>query len=263
MTGESVLLVAGAILVAGNLVLGAPAVENLAPNPSLEEQGGWSFWAWAPEGIRATSSPAWDTEVARTGKRSVRTQCPGGGHTGVWDNEHADALIPVDGGKVYRCEVWTKSKVPEDGTLTVRITVGFRDADKRAIEVGTETRTRTFTSETDWTPVDLRVPTPAGARFARIDLLASGAGAAWFDDVLVVASEAATEALSAGGPSVVWGRTPAAPNLDGDMEDPCWRHAALLTGFTKVGGREFPRNQTRAYLLYDDTDLYIGVRCQE
>jgi len=186
LTIHSFLLVVGMIFVVGNPALAGPDATNLAPNPSFEKPGGWSFWAWAPKGVKPTSSPAWDTEVTRTGKRSIRTRCSGGRHTGVWDNEHAGALIPVEGNKVYRCEVWIKSEVAEGKTLTARITVGFRDADERVVEVPAETQTRTFTTHTDWTPVDLRVPVPDGARFARVDLLAMGTGTAWFDDVLVV-----------------------------------------------------------------------------
>jgi len=263
MNNIRIVLTIAAVVAVDRPVMAGAGVRNLAPNPSFEARDGWSFWAWASKGIKATSSPVWDAKVARTGKSSIRTQCPGGSHTGVWDNEHAGAAISVKGGTVYRCEVWVKVEVPEGKRLTARITIGFRDADKGIIKAGKKSQALTFTATADWTRMDLRVPAPARARLARIDLVAVGAGTAWFDDVLVVASEAASQAVSGQGAYVTWPRASVAPSLDGKLDDRCWRQAALLTDFMKVGGREFPRNPTAAYLLYDETALYIGMRCQE
>lgn len=52
-----------------------------------------------------------------------------------------------------------------------------------------------------------------------------------------------------------------APKIDADLSDPAWAKAAVLADFYQVepveGGT--PSQPTRAYVMYDDKNLYIGV----
>jgi hypothetical protein len=52
-----------------------------------------------------------------------------------------------------------------------------------------------------------------------------------------------------------------APEIDGDLSDPAWAKAAVLLEFYQVvpveGGA--PSQQTRAYVMYDEKYLYVGV----
>jgi hypothetical protein len=60
-------------------------------------------------------------------------------------------------------------------------------------------------------------------------------------------------------------RTTWTPEVDGWLNDPCWRKAAPVTDFTQfdpVEGAE-PSEPTTVYLLYDDHALYVGVACND
>ncbi len=52
-----------------------------------------------------------------------------------------------------------------------------------------------------------------------------------------------------------------APIIDGDLSDPAWRNAAIIDDFYQVEPVEGapPSQPTRAYLMYDRKNLYIGV----
>ncbi len=53
--------------------------------------------------------------------------------------------------------------------------------------------------------------------------------------------------------------------LDGDLSDPGWRGAAVLDQFweTQPGDNVPPKVATVAIVAYDDTHLYIGLRCDD
>ncbi len=52
-----------------------------------------------------------------------------------------------------------------------------------------------------------------------------------------------------------------APVIDGDLSDPIWREAAIIEEFYQVDPVEgaAPSQPTRAYIMYDSKNLYIGV----
>jgi Carbohydrate family 9 binding domain-like/F5/8 type C domain len=53
------------------------------------------------------------------------------------------------------------------------------------------------------------------------------------------------------------------PTIDGKLNDPCWKKAKPVTAF-KINETEKPAKfQTIGYILYDDDNLYIGVKCFE
>jgi hypothetical protein len=55
------------------------------------------------------------------------------------------------------------------------------------------------------------------------------------------------------------------PHLDGKLDEPFWAEAALVSGFVQtlpVAGAE-PSQRTEVLLSYDDTDLYVGLRCYD
>lgn len=56
------------------------------------------------------------------------------------------------------------------------------------------------------------------------------------------------------------------PRIDGVLDDACWQKAVEITPFSQKGQEkrlknEFSKDQTRAYLCYDGSNLYIGVKC--
>jgi hypothetical protein len=57
-------------------------------------------------------------------------------------------------------------------------------------------------------------------------------------------------------------RTPAAPVIDGSLDDAVWANAARIDSFHQVNPVEYatPSERTEIYLLYDDDTLYIAAR---
>ena len=55
-----------------------------------------------------------------------------------------------------------------------------------------------------------------------------------------------------------------APVIDGDLNDPVWEKAPVITGFVRnTIGRQFVDKQTVAKLGWDDSNLYVAVTCLE
>ena len=51
--------------------------------------------------------------------------------------------------------------------------------------------------------------------------------------------------------------------LDGRLDDPCWRQCLEMGGFAVVGTHALARAQTHAFLVRDDTHLYVGIRADQ
>ena len=60
-------------------------------------------------------------------------------------------------------------------------------------------------------------------------------------------------------------RTEQPPRLDGDLQDACWQKAVKISNFVLTAGQhgQPAKYPTTAYLLYDDTHLYVAFRCTE
>jgi hypothetical protein len=51
--------------------------------------------------------------------------------------------------------------------------------------------------------------------------------------------------------------------VDGRLDDTAWKGAIKVAGFTISGSQELAAEQTVMKLLYDDSNLYLGVKCAE
>ena len=63
-------------------------------------------------------------------------------------------------------------------------------------------------------------------------------------------------------------KTDVPPEIDGKIDESCWKEAAELKDFTLFKKSPFmktvpAKEQTTGYLLYDDKNLYIAARCFE
>jgi len=54
--------------------------------------------------------------------------------------------------------------------------------------------------------------------------------------------------------------TDSRPEVDGKLDEPCWKNAAK-TGLLKVSGAEPSKSQTAAFILRDVDHLCVGVIC--
>ncbi|MEI8245894.1 MAG: family 16 glycoside hydrolase [Lentisphaerota bacterium] len=53
--------------------------------------------------------------------------------------------------------------------------------------------------------------------------------------------------------------TATAPKMDGSLDDPGWKNAVRLQMVTNNGGN--PVEKTEAFLIYDKSNIYVGIRC--
>jgi len=63
-------------------------------------------------------------------------------------------------------------------------------------------------------------------------------------------------------------RTGTPPVIDAALADPCWQSAVEVSPFVrrgqiKGGKAEFPKDETRAYLCYDESNLYVAFKCAQ
>jgi len=53
------------------------------------------------------------------------------------------------------------------------------------------------------------------------------------------------------------------PDLDGQLDDDCWKSATRLADFMRIDGSAPATDQTEGFIARDDTSLYVAVRCHE
>ena len=71
------------------------------------------------------------------------------------------------------------------------------------------------------------------------------------------------EAQAAAAKTVKAVRTETPPTIDGQLDEPCWDEASVVTNFVLIRTKAPAAEQTTAYVLYDETALYLGFRCSE
>jgi hypothetical protein len=71
------------------------------------------------------------------------------------------------------------------------------------------------------------------------------------DGVIKMATTQAKEALALRG----------SPQVDGKLDDECWRRALPLTGFMPLGESDFAERQTVTRLCRDERCLYVAASC--
>lgn len=64
-------------------------------------------------------------------------------------------------------------------------------------------------------------------------------------------------------PTVKVAKAASAIVCDGNLDKPAWQRPADATGWTSLYLNRRPDVQSEAFLTYDDTNLYLAVRCQE
>ena len=64
-------------------------------------------------------------------------------------------------------------------------------------------------------------------------------------------------------PKVDVTKTSIAPKIDGKLNDECWKNAGRIEKLVSADGLDLADEPTKAYLLWDDENLYIGVKCYD
>ncbi len=83
--------------------------------------------------------------------------------------------------------------------------------------------------------------------------------------VTAVAAAVFAQAPPAAPPPIHIHRAEGAIAVDGNLDDPGWKNAAVIDRFyeTGPGNNTPPKAKTTAYLTYDDRYFYIGIRCED
>jgi len=68
-------------------------------------------------------------------------------------------------------------------------------------------------------------------------------------------------AASAASRTITATRAAVAPVLDGELDDACWQKAKPVTGFLELNSDRPAAFQSSGRVCYDDTHLYIGMKC--
>lgn len=63
--------------------------------------------------------------------------------------------------------------------------------------------------------------------------------------------------------SVVAAKTEKAPEIDGKLDDQCWSQEHMVGALYGQGGEPTEAEPTEVYLVHDDANIYLGVRCTE
>ena len=58
-------------------------------------------------------------------------------------------------------------------------------------------------------------------------------------------------------------RTLTPPTIDGDLSDEVWKNAAIADTFVDGQNGSTVADQTKAYILYDDKNIYVGFYCYD
>ena len=159
-------------------------IENLMPNGGFEEGDpqmsprptGWISDHWS--GDKATFQ--WERSLGHTGNCCVKIECAGYGRS-AWTGS-VSGLKP---NTKYWLSVWVKSedlKPLRDGTSS---TVFFNFS-PIPLQPRPYVHMVSMNGSKDWTKITLEVTSPPKVERGVVNLLISGNGAIWFDDVEVV-----------------------------------------------------------------------------
>jgi len=125
-------------------------------------------------------------------------------------------------------EVWFRNS---DGELIENYRYLFRDSARK------------------WTVFQKMIACPPGAATMDLGVFAEPGGMTWYDDVCII-QPPCTKALFG------------TPSIDGTLDDALWSSAPNLGPFADYLGRAPARADTRAWIAYDDQNLYLAVRCE-
>lgn len=81
--------------------------------------------------------------------------------------------------------------------------------------------------------------------------------------VLLIAYGANCEAENVSRREATATRTTQRPLIDGQLVDDCWQKSKWYTGFTRLNSTEPAAQQTSFAVLFNDDNIYLGIRCNE
>jgi erythromycin esterase len=174
----------GLALAACVLAYAAPSAAQRPLNLHLEQPGlvtpdaPWGWWLSDQQAAPAERQAALDSTVARGGRFSLRVARPAPGGP-AWSGA---TYLPADGlgGKRLRLSGWARTQDLRDGAAALRLeTLG----PGYAILSVDSMPGRGVRGSAGWTRLTLEATVDSAALVLGVGVQASGAGAAWFDDL--------------------------------------------------------------------------------
>ena len=149
--------------------------------------------------------------------------------------------LPVEGG----CTLIFSGCVKTDGVDPGGAGIHFYDSDGTHVGHGPIPCPKT---KEEWQHFTKQINAPETAASMGIALYAREGGTTWYDDVSLLG----TPRLSA---------VRGTPELDGDLQDDCWRTENAVADFVTHDGQRLSKEATRAWVAYDDENLYVAFDC--
>ncbi len=222
------------------------ATPQLLANTGFEEGVGEraAEWGqWPPAGRDEGVGSERDAEVRHSGSYSGRLRVTAADFDGVCTWHHA--AVAVTPGQEIVLSYWSRGEdILGQSGCDVQLRRGVQEI------VGSRAapqRNGTF----DWVHTVHRFVVPEGSDHICVVPVLRGTGTVWFDDIVAYGTPS-VEAMAA-----------LAPEIDGDLSDPCWSARPPLTGFSLADGSGLPRWGTEARVAHDRDHLYIAFRCHK
>ncbi|MFH1905393.1 MAG: sugar-binding protein [bacterium] len=238
--------------------------QNLITNPSFEKPARvkenaaeWPDYYWGytrskEKSFRTESSGPWSCKITEPGKEEK-------GHTGGTTTvirtglPHQGSFTAVS--RIY-IDSYTQGKI-----YSTRLAIQYSDktrkelseflSDKQIKENLHKWKTYTYSFSTD---PDKKIEYIVFCCFVSIKTdLKRFKGTIYFDELELYETV----------PQVCISKTNSAPHIDGKLNDACWDKASALSEFSLTHNAGLAVNKTKAYLLYDENNLYIATQCYE
>ncbi len=215
---------------------------NLLKNGGFEQgEATPASWGRYPGEDKDGNRHLRDTSVFHSGTASgllwsVTPHPPG--KPGMQWNQYG---VAVEGGSTIIASLWIKT----EGVEPIGAGIHFYDADRNHlgfVKIPGPKRAE------EWTYIRQSVPVPREAKTMGFACYAGDEGKTWYDDVAAIGTPNATAVR-------------ATPTLDGKLNEDCWSKDRAITAFAVHTGQKLPTQNPRAWLAYDDSNLYVAFRC--
>jgi len=217
--------------------------DNLVRNGGFEKGGALpAWWRRHPPKDNDRNLHARDTKVFHSGHASARIEW--------WDPIAGKNKAPLQWNR-YGLSVRGGSALIASGFVRTRgvqpAGAGLHFYDAAGNHVGFR-RIPAPADVRDWAPFCAQVPVPERAVKAGFVLYTRQGGVTWYDDVVLL-----------GIPHYDARR--GTPEIDGRLDDPCWRPEAAVSEFIRHDGAGPGKEPTRAWVVYDDAALCVAFDC--
>lgn len=231
---------------------GAAKAQPIAPEVAalydLLENGGFeegaevpAWWSRFPAKDTDGNRHLLDTSEAHSGRSSALIWSVTPHETGKAGFQWNKYGLAVEGGSTLVVSYWIRT----DGAGPIGTGIHFYDRDGN--HVGFE-RQQAPADAREWVYVRKEVPVPRVASKMGLALYAQDEVKTWYDDVALLGTPT-TEAVRG------------TPKLDGELGDACWGEEGAIGDFVLQTGAGLPGEKIRAWLAYDDANLYVAFRC--